>query len=188
VVCVDEIAASGGYLMAAVADTIVAAPFAVVGSIGVISYVPNISERLKREGVTVQEITAGEFKRSLTFFKPATEADRQQMQSEVNAVHSLFKQHLVKNRPGMDVQKLATGEAWYGDDAIKRGLVDQLCTSDEYILGLQSKGAVVYYVKVVPRGAWSFTQQIANVLKGSASSSSSTTMDIIKMVLGSVGK
>ena len=110
VVCVDEVAASGGYMMASVADKIYASPFAILGSIGVVSMQPNLHERLKREGVKVDEITAGKYKRTLTFFKESNAADRAKVKADVEDILVLFKNHIRKVRPSLDVDKVATGE------------------------------------------------------------------------------
>ena len=113
IVCVDEVAASGGYMMASVADKIYASPFAILGSIGVVSMQPNLYERLKREGVKVDEITAGKYKRTLTFFKESNAADRAKVKTDVEDILVLFKSHIKKVRPSLDVDKVATGEGLY---------------------------------------------------------------------------
>lgn len=151
VVCVDQVAASGGYMMAAVADRIIASPFAVLGSIGVIATVPNFSERLSREGISVEDITAGEFKRTLTPYKTPCDADRVKVQQDIDQVLQLFKRFLAAHRPALDVDQVATGEVWYGSDALAKGLVDELGTSDEYILKQYSDGAQVLSVMLVQR-------------------------------------
>ena len=151
VVCVDEVAASGGYLMAAVADRIIASPFAVLGSIGVILSIINYSERMSREGISVEDITAGEFKRTLTPYKTPSDADRSKVQRDIDQALQLFKSFLAAHRPALDVDRVATGEVWYGSDALAKGLVDELSTSDEYILKQYKDGAQVFSVKLVQR-------------------------------------
>ena len=131
---VDKVAASGGYMMACIAEHIVAAPFAVVGSIGVVAQVPNVHRLLKRNDVDVEVITAGEFKRTLTVFGENTEKGRQKFVEEIEDVHRLFKQHVAEHRPSLDMDRVATGEAWHGRQAIDLGLVDELATSDEYLV------------------------------------------------------
>jgi serine protease SohB len=138
-ICIDEVAASGGYMMASVADEIIASPFAVVGSVGVIATIPNFSERLQREGVLVEDITAGKYKRTLTPYKKSNPEDRNKMKADVENILVLFKKFLKQNRPKLNVDEIATGETWQGEDAIKLGLVDSLQTSDAYLLGLQDK-------------------------------------------------
>jgi len=151
VVCVDEVAASGGYLMAAVANRIIASPFAVLGSIGVVRSFENYSERLSREGISVEDITAGQYKRTLTPYKKPNNVDRLKVQQDMEMVLQLFKNFVGIHRPALDVDQVATGEVWFGSDALAKGLVDELGTSDEYILKQYRDGAQVYSVKLVPR-------------------------------------
>lgn len=134
VAAIDKVAASGGYLMAAVADRILAAPFAVVGSIGVAAQVPNVHRLLKKHDVDFEVLTAGEYKRTLTVFGENTETGREKFLEELEDVHALFKQFVGDNRPALDVGAVATGESWYGQRAIDRKLVDELSTSDEYLM------------------------------------------------------
>lgn len=133
-VCVDEVAASGGYMMAAVSDKIIASPFAVIGSIGVVTTIPNFSERMHKEGFGVEEITAGKHKRTLTPYKTPSGADRQKVKQELEDIFHLFKAHLSTFRPALKVDKIATGETWLGTDALRLGLVDSLGTADDYLL------------------------------------------------------
>ncbi|MFB4205442.1 protease SohB [Arhodomonas sp. KWT2] len=133
-VCVDRIAASGGYLMAAVADHIVAAPFAIVGSIGVVAQLPNLHRLLKRHDVDYELHTAGEYKRTLSVFGENTDAGRAKFREELDAVHGLFKQHIARYRPGLNVARVATGEYWLGSQARELGLVDAVGTSDDLLL------------------------------------------------------
>ena len=133
-VCIDKVAASGGYMMACVADKILAAPFAVVGSIGVVAQVPNFHDLLQKHDIDVEVFTAGKYKRTVTIFGENTEEDKQKFQQELEETHKLFKDFVRKYRPSLDVEQVATGEHWYGEDAITRNLVDALQTSDSYIL------------------------------------------------------
>ena len=132
-VAVDKVAASGGYLMAAVADRILAAPFAVVGSIGVLAQVPNVHRLLKKHDVDVEVLTAGRFKRTLDVFGENTEEGREKLRDELADVHALFQEYVGSWRPKVDLEQVATGEAWYGQRALDRALVDELITSDEYL-------------------------------------------------------
>ena len=134
VAAIDKVAAGGGYLMAAVADRILAAPFAVVGSIGVAAQVPNVHRLLKKHDVDFEVLTAGEYKRTLTVFGENTETGREKFLEELEDVHALFKQFVSDNRPALDVGTVATGESWYGQRALDRQLVDELSTSDEYLM------------------------------------------------------
>ena len=133
-VCIDKVAASGGYMMACVADKILAAPFAVVGSIGVVAQVPNFHELLEKHDIDVEVFTAGKYKRTVTVLGKNSEADKQKFQQELEETHQLFKDFVTKYRPSLDIEQVATGEHWYGEDAMKRHLVDELQTSDSYIL------------------------------------------------------
>jgi serine protease SohB len=133
-VLVDKIAASGGYLMASVADKICAAPFAIIGSIGVIGQLPNFHRLLKKHDIDYEQVMAGEYKRTLTLFGENTEKARQKFQDETNEAHQLFKDYILQHRPNFDSQKLATGEYWYGSKALQLGLIDAIVTSDDYLL------------------------------------------------------
>lgn len=142
-VCVDKVAASGGYMMACIADRIVAAPFAVVGSVGVVAQIPNFHRLLKKHDVDVELHTAGEFKRTLTMFGENTEKGREKFQEELEDTHALFKEFVHSHRAGLDVDQVATGEHWFGIRAKELGLVDELMTSDEYLMQC-CDGADVY--------------------------------------------
>ncbi|MCE8031764.1 MAG: protease SohB [Halomonas sp.] len=142
-VCVDKVAASGGYLMACAADHLRAAPFAVLGSIGVVAQLPNVHRLLKRHDIDVELLTAGEYKRTLTVFGENTEEGREKFQSDLEHIHELFKRHVAQRRPGLDIEAVATGEVWYGHDALDRGLVDALGTSEAYLVARMNEARVV---------------------------------------------
>jgi serine protease SohB len=133
-VSVDKVAASGGYLMACVADRIVAAPFAVIGSIGVLAELPNFHRLLERHGVDFELHTAGQFKRTLSLFGENTDAGRDKLKSQLEETHSLFKGFVSEYRPALDLDRVATGEYWHGRQAVELGLVDALQTSDDLLL------------------------------------------------------
>lgn len=133
-VCVDKVAASGGYMMACVADQIITTPFAIIGSIGVVSQMPNFYEFLKKHDIDVELFTAGEYKRTVTMFGENSDDDRAKYQEELERIHTLFKDHVTKHRSGLDIDKVATGEFWLGVDALALALVDTLGTSDSYLL------------------------------------------------------
>ncbi len=135
-VCVDKVAASGGYMMACVADKIISAPFAVVGSIGVVAQMPNFNKWLKNHDVDYEMFTAGDYKRTVTVFGENSDENRAKFQEELEQTHVLFKQFVSSYRKQLDLEKVATGEHWYGEDAINLGLVDELSTSDGYLLEL----------------------------------------------------
>ena len=134
VVAVDKVAASGGYLMAAVANKVIAAPFALVGSIGVVAQIPNVHRLLKKNDIDFEVITAGQYKRTMTVFGENTEEGRQKFTEELEDVHALFQEFVHDNRPSVDLAKVATGEAWYGQRAIDLNLVDEITTSDAYLM------------------------------------------------------
>lgn len=142
-VTIDKFAASGGYMMAAVANKILAAPFAIVGSIGVIAQIPNFHRLLKKNDIEFEQIMAGQYKRTLTLFGENTEQGREKLQEEVNETQELFKSFVVENRPIVDIEKVATGEHWYGQKALELKLVDELITSDDYLLKA-SESADIY--------------------------------------------
>lgn len=135
-ICVDKVAASGGYMMACIASEIIAAPFAVVGSIGVVAQVPNFNRLLKEHHVDFELYTAGQFKRTVTMFGENTPEGKAKFEEELQQTHELFKHFVEKYRPQLNVEKVATGEHWYGRDALDLNLVDKLQTSDEYLLNL----------------------------------------------------
>ncbi len=149
-VAVDKVAASGGYLMACVADRIIAAPFAILGSIGVVGQLPNFNRLLKRHDIDFEQHTAGQFKRTLSVFGENTEQGRAKFRQELEQTHALFKSFVRDNRPSLDVESVATGEYWYGTRARELGLVDELRTSDDYLLAA-SREADVYEVHCVRR-------------------------------------
>ena len=135
VVCVDKVAASGGYLMACVATRVCAAPFAILGSIGVLAQIPNFNRLLDSHGVDFEQITAGKYKRTVTMFGKNTDADRAKLKEELEDVHALFKSAVSRYRPELDLETVATGEHWYGTRALELGLADEMLTSDELLLG-----------------------------------------------------
>jgi serine protease SohB len=134
VVAVDKVAASGGYLMACVADRLIAAPFAIVGSIGVLAQLPNFHRLLEEKGVDFEQITAGRHKRTLTMFGENTDEGRAKLKEQVEEIHELFKAQIREHRPQVDVESVATGEHWHGVRALELKLVDELKTSDDVLL------------------------------------------------------
>ncbi len=138
-ICVDKIADSGGYMMAYVADKILAGPFAVVGSIGVVSQMPNFNKWLKKHDIDYEMFTAGEYKRTVTMFGENDDEDRAKYTEELEQTHELFKHFVTTYRPKLDLAKVANGDHWYGEDALKLNLVDELSTSDAYLLQQMEK-------------------------------------------------
>lgn len=149
-VSVDKVAASGGYMMACVANRILAAPFAIIGSIGVIAQIPNFNKVLKKHDIEYDQFTAGEFKRTVTMFGENTKEAKEKFKEEIEDIHVLFKDFIVQNRPDVDIASVSTGESWPGTRALERKLVDELKTSDDYLLE-SSKEADIYEIKYVRR-------------------------------------
>ncbi len=149
-VSVDKVAASGGYMMACVADRILAAPFAIIGSIGVVAQMPNFNRVLKKHDVDYELLTAGEHKRTLTMFGENTDKGREKFIEELEETHQLFKDYVAERRPQVDIDKIATGEIWYGSKALEMALVDDIQTSDEYLVACIQQ-AQVYEVAYVQK-------------------------------------
>ena len=133
-IAVDKVAASGGYMMAAVGERILAAPFAIIGSIGVLAQLPNFHRLLNKHHIDFEQVSAGEHKRTLTVFGKNTTQGREKLQAELTEIHDLFKQHIKTYRPQLDIDKLATGEYWCGKKALNLLLVDHIQTSDDYLM------------------------------------------------------
>ena len=133
-VAVDKVAASGGYLMACVADQIISAPFAIIGSIGVIAQLPNFNRWLKKNDIDYEQITAGNYKRTLTLFGENTDENREKLKKELEETHDMFKEFVFQGRKNLDIDRIATGEHWYGAKALELNLVDEILTSDDYLL------------------------------------------------------
>ena len=148
-ICVEQVAASGGYMMACVADHIAASPFAVIGSIGVVTEIPNVYERLKKEGVVFSTITAGKYKRTLTPTKQIEAEDIAKQKEDIEQILKLFKGFVGRNRPSLDIDHVATGEIWFGPDALEQSLVDELATPDEVLLRHARDGAEVLSLRYV---------------------------------------
>lgn len=138
-ICIDKVAASGGYMMACVADKIIAAPFAIVGSIGVLAQLPNFSKILKKNDVDFEQITAGEYKRTLTMFGENTDKGREKFKAEIEHTHGLFKDFVAEHRTHLDISKVATGEHWFASHAQTFNLVDEIKTSDDVLLSLNEQ-------------------------------------------------
>ena len=164
-VCIDQVAASGGYMMSAVAHKIIAAPFAIVGSIGVVGTIPNIRELLEKNGINVEMHTSGEHKRTLTTVGVNTEEGRNKFKQDLESIHELFKKHILVYRPSLDINKVATGEYWFGKDALELGLIDKIQTYDDYLIDLLNKQYNVYEVSYVIKKEKGFLKSKLNMLK-----------------------
>jgi serine protease SohB len=145
-ITVDKIAASGGYMMACVANKILAAPFAILGSIGVIMQLPNFHRLLKNKHIDFEQHMAGEYKRTLTIFGENTQEGREKLQHELDDIHQSFKKFIAENREQIDISKVATGEHWLGQQALELKLIDEIKTSDEYLLEQNKKAATLYEI------------------------------------------
>ncbi|MDA8773165.1 protease SohB [Luminiphilus sp.] len=152
-VAVDKVAASGGYMMACVADRIISAPFAVIGSIGVVAQLPNFHRLLKKNDVDFELLTAGKYKRTLTMFGENTDDGRAKFVEDLEDTYDLFKDFVVLNRPVVDIEAVATGEIWYGQRALDQNLVDELSTSDAY-LQTRLGETEAFEVRYVPKKSW----------------------------------
>jgi serine protease SohB len=161
-VCIDKVAASGGYMMACVANRILAAPFAVLGSIGVVAQIPNIHRLLKRHDIDIELLTAGKYKRTLTVLGENAAEGREKFQRDLEATHQLFKEHVAAHRPQLDIETIATGEIWFGTQALGLGLVDQLATSDEYLTAQLSEADIYELAYVTGR---TFLQRLGIALE-----------------------
>ncbi|NND81249.1 MAG: protease SohB [Gammaproteobacteria bacterium] len=133
-VAVDKVAASGGYMMACVADKIIAAPFAILGSIGVLAQLPNFNRMLDKHGIDFEQHTAGEYKRTVTMFGKNSDKEREKLKLDLQETHRLFREFVAGNRPKLNIDEVATGEHWYGLQALDRRLIDEVKTSDEFLV------------------------------------------------------
>ncbi len=164
-VCVDKVAASGGYMMACIADRILAAPFAVIGSIGVVAQIPNFHRLLKKHDIDYEVMTAGEYKRTMTIFGENTEKGREKFLQDLEDTHVLFKEFVAEHRPQVDIDEVSKGEVWYGRRALDQKLVDGVMTSDEYLFQACEQ-ADVYLVSYVERK--SLQQRFAMAAEGAS--------------------
>lgn len=143
-VCIDKVAASGGYLMACVAHHIIAAPFAILGSIGVVAQIPNFHRLLKKNDIDVEILTAGEYKRTMTLFGENTEKGRKKFTEDLELIHKDFRNYVLSHRENIDIEQVATGEHWLATNAVAMGLVDTLQTSDDYLMSQLDTFQVVH--------------------------------------------
>ncbi len=149
-ISVDRVAASGGYMMACIANKIIAAPFSIVGSIGVVAQLPNFHRLLKKNDIDYELLTAGEHKRTLTMFGENTDKGRQKFIEDLEDTHVLFKEFVAEQRPQVNIDEVANGDVWFGKRAIEKNLIDEICTSDEYVLNA-CKDADVYHISFVEK-------------------------------------
>lgn len=148
IICVDKVAASGGYMMACIGNRIYSAPFAILGSIGVVAQIPNAHKLLKKHDIDYEVMTAGEYKRTMTVFGENTAKGREKFQEDLEITHQLFKSFVATNRPHLNIDEIATGETWLGTAALEKQLVDSIVTSDQYLMD-KAKQADLYAVHYV---------------------------------------
>lgn len=176
-ICVDKVAASGGYMMACLADKIVAAPFAVIGSVGVVASLPNFNKILKKHDVDYYQITSGQYKRTVSLLGEIQSDGLAKFKEEIELTHDLFKDHVKKFRPQVDIEKIATGEHWFGTTALQLKLIDELGTSDDYIYKqsqLRQIKEVTYSVKK------SFKDKLADSLSATLVQAMETVIDKLR--------
>jgi serine protease SohB len=167
--CVDRVAASGGYMMACVADEIVAAPFAILGSIGVVAPLPNLHRLLERHGIDYENATAGEHKRTVSMLAAPSEQGRQKFQEQIDDLHALFKEFVHEHRPGLTIDEVATGETFLGPRAVEKGLADKLMTSDDYLVSKLDEANLFEVFFVRSRGMRErLTESVAAMLERGA--------------------
>ncbi len=152
-VCIDKVAASGGYMMACIGNKIIGAPFAMIGSVGVVAQIPNFHRVLKKHDVDYELLTAGEYKRTLTIFGENTEKGREKFVEELEQTHALFKQFVAQHRSAVDIDAISTGEVWLGTRALEMRLIDQLGTSDQYLMD-QRDSADIFQLKYLAKKGW----------------------------------
>lgn len=167
-VAVDKVAASGGYMMAAVANKIICAPFAIVGSVGVLAQVPNLHRLLKKMNIDYQEYTAGEFKRTVSLLGEITPQGETKFKEQLEQTHLLFKEHIKAFRPNLDLQRVANGEYWYGHQALALGLIDEVKTSDDYLMAARQRAEII---KVSYKTKKSISERFSHILGAAAEKS-----------------
>lgn len=160
-ISVDKIAASGGYLMACTGHKIIASPFAILGSIGVVAQVPNLHRLLKKHNIDYEEITAGDYKRTVSLLGEITEKGRQKFLEQIEGTHELFKEFVGTYRPQLDLTRVATGEHWYGKQALELGLVDDLISSDEYLFKMREEAQIL---KIDLHGKRKLSEKLADAM------------------------
>lgn len=167
-VCVDKVAASGGYMMACTAEKIIAAPFAILGSIGVLAQVPNFHRLLKKNDIDYEEIKAGEYKRTISIFGEITDKGKEKFTEQIEETHQLFKEFVGENRTSLNLPEIATGETWYGRQAVEKGLIDKIQTSDQYLMDKADSHKIIE-VKVKPKKSVmdKFTESASAIIENS---------------------
>jgi len=163
-VSIDKVAASGGYMMACVANKIISAPFAIVGSIGVLAQLPNFNRLLSDKGIDYEQIYSGKYKRTLTIFGENTKEGREKFTEQIEDTYRLFREFVAQNRPSLDMDQVATGEHWYGLQALELSLIDEIKTSDDYLLDASVKANLYELNYKLPK---TFPQKIGSLVESS---------------------
>ncbi|GKY98382.1 hypothetical protein MPSEU_000795800 [Mayamaea pseudoterrestris] len=191
-VCVDKVAASGGYMIACTASPgqLFAAPFSIIGSIGVVGQVVNVRKTLKDWGVDPIIFRAGKDKAPISALGEVTTEGISAVQNIVDNTHRAFKRHVVESRPvlGEVIETVATGDIWLGYDAFHHQLIDRIITSDEYISERMNEGArVLRLVRMLPARYPFFRPTIARgVGTRTASSSPARMLSYFQSILNRV--
>jgi serine protease SohB len=154
-------AASGGYMMACVADKIICSPFAIIGSVGVVSEFLNFYDILKGLGINYHQYTAGKYKRTISILGRITDEGESKFKEDLNDMYLLFKEHVARHRKNLDIEKIATGEHWSGINALGINLVDEILTSEEYIINSIKNNKEVLKITYIGNRK-SFTQQLTD--------------------------
>ncbi len=144
--CIDRIGASGGYLMALPADRILAGPFAIVGSVGVVAGIPNVKRLLEEKGVSYRLFVAGDKKRVVHFADDDGPEVREYMDEKLAGIHTQFLQAVEKHRGDrVKLDEVRSGDHWSAEESVEKGLglVDELQTSAEYLLERNREVALV---------------------------------------------
>lgn len=138
---IDQVAASGGYMAACVANHVVAAPFAYIGSIGVVSEMPNFNQILSDNGINIEQHTAGKSKRTVTPLGKITDEDRNEFKKKLERIHRSFINHVSHYRNINDADEnknsiIFSGDYWIAEETVELelGLVDEISTSQEFLL------------------------------------------------------
>ncbi|KAL7534110.1 hypothetical protein ACHAWF_004724 [Thalassiosira exigua] len=118
--------------------------------IGVISEIPNAYDRLKKEGIEFQTVTAGKYKRTVTPTKKVTKEDLAKSTEDIQEIFDLFKSFVASQRPQLDIEDVATGDTWFGEDALEKGLCDELAAADDVLLEFADGGYDLYEVAYDP--------------------------------------
>jgi len=179
-IAVDKVAASGGYMMACVANQIIAAPFSIVGSIGVLAQIPNVHRLLKKNEVDFEQLSAGEYKRTLTVFGENTDKAREKLQQELEETHQHFKDFIRSQRPDLNIDQVATGEHWLGTRALELGLIDKLQTSDDYLMKSRKDCDLIHLEYVRKK---KISERIASIFSSTLNAKEESLRDLEKPML-----